>query len=205
MMATILLVASDTEAALRILGLLESCRPLIGDSGYNQAIIEGKLRPDLLHSSRVRLLNLFVAQPQTFYTPPSRAVAASRPSYLANLHPLASPDAAASLRLRFVNATSLSMGIAAVPESVYDIIVWTSVTSPVYWLPLWVLLLWRRQASSPLTCLMFGVTFVSYALVSSVFGGGFIGLARHSVGVLVGLGLCLAAFSGSWWPCRSHR
>jgi hypothetical protein len=201
--------AADRAAALVDLGLPAGCAQAVAIAGNGMPVRPAQVCPQITGVSRLRLLPLFIHQPNTLLAPLEIGIWGSRPSYLWFPHFGRAADAY-RLQFRVLHATSLSTFLAWLPFSTYR---WGLLTicgaGVCLALPL-LLAMWtkpsivRRYPEAGFLALGGGECF--YALFSSVFGDGFSELARHTAALLVGMGFFLPGVFSlvvrvSWKAC----
>ena len=187
--------AQDAHSAVRRLGLPDYCTEDIGKDWFSPG--ERKPCPEVVKVSRSRLLPLFAVEPRTLILPLWKGVALSRPWYLPYGR-VEFPEAKESALYRWVNAISFSGLIDRLPLVMYQLLVIVSFVSGAG-----AGILMLVQASRCVGDLwttgyfqlsMFvGGALSFYSLFSSVFGSGYTEMAKHSVGLGIGILLQLSA------------
>lgn len=199
----VLPAARDPAAALETLGLPESCLPAIGSTWYSQ---EGSQPcPQVVQAGRARLPALFLSQPSTLLQPLYQAVLRVRPfypDYLGMVPPSSAAESAGKLAV--AKPLSFTWLLSLLPQAGYLMVLALLALSAL--LSTLVLVLQPRQVAALSVmqrgCLglqVLGALTASYALFSSVFGDGYIELAKHAVAFGVGLAFMLASWPWALW------
>lgn len=205
------LPASRTpEQALQLLGLPEHCMAGIGKHWYIPEVQSNHPCPEVEQLSRVRLLPLFVLEPATFWQPFTQAVAGMPPYYPDVVGYIGQGRDPAAWPLPVLQQTSLSFWLAKSGPVGAGII--TAVAGLLAVLALLALAGKKERDTTVRFCLWLllgGATMSYYAVVSSVFGDGYVDLQKHGVGFMIGLALQLSAIlilAGQLaWRAMSHR
>lgn len=198
-LGAVLPAASDPAQALQVLGLPPQCEAAIGKSWYTPRVDDVHPCPQVEHVRRAALLRLFVLQPATFFAPLHKAIVETRPLYPPYLGVI-EPDAGAAAedKLSLAKALSASTWISALPLSLYIALTYAGLLGA----GLASLLLgWEccrvrmtAEARSVAALFALGGVVSFYALISSVFGDGYIELQKHAVGFGVALMFQWVAF-----------
>lgn len=206
-LGAVLPAAADPQAALRQLGLPEQCLEAVGSNWYS---IEGSRPcPAVVDVSRSQLPGLFIDQPRTLVVPLYRIALGVRPlypDYLGVTEPHA--EAAGARKLAFVRSVSFSTWVSSLPEWAYMLMVCMSLLGGALALP--GLLMSYRSVSvvgegqrARLALMLLGGGAGLYALFSSVFGDGYIEMAKHAV--IFGVGLVFQCVAVGWWALCGLR
>lgn len=198
-LGAVLPAARDPQAALRQLGLPDECLTAIGTNWY---VVEGSRPcPAVVDVSRSRLPLLFMTQPETLVKPMYRIALGIRPlypDYLGVVEPHAGTPAERKLAL--ARATSFTTWVAALPEPLYLALVGAGMLGSMLAALLLCLGIGRGMGEvqrAQLAFLLLGGAVVFYALFSSVFGDGYIEMAKHAVAF--GVGLVFQCVAAAWW------
>ena len=189
-LGAVLAEAPDKQAALRRVGLPESCMAGIGLNWFSPGLQQNHPCPEIQHLSRARLIPLFVTQPTTFFQPMRKALLGARPLYPVVLGDVEDPLVRDDVRYRLSRLTSLSWLISQLPEAMF--LMWgvLSFMSAIGLALMPIVQLLRARFSSRATlaalCVGFGGLVNSYAVASSVFGDGYADLARHALSLIIG-------------------
>ena len=185
--------AMDKEAALSILNLPASCMPAIGKTWYSSEVRIKHPCPDLMHTSRFRLLKLFLVEPATFIEPIRKAVFRMPPFYPSNLAVSRSKDELTARKYIWTRNTSLSRMLNLLPQRILTYLNFVFVLiGPVLLFPL----IKKKDEMSRVISAMIGYGSMAsfYAIVSSVFGDGYIEIQKHAVLFLVGVAFQITGF-----------
>lgn len=188
----VLPAANDQPAALAHLGLPEHCTAGIGYSWYSPELANGHPCPEVFTVNRAQLLSLFVSQPSTFFTPLLRSLSEIRPLYPDYLGVIEPDNKAAASKLNFAQSIAVSTWLMRLPESVFNgLVVVLMLINPLLWIVMFKNLRTQSRLAKEsrgflfLACL--GGLSCGYAILSSVFGDGYIEMQKHAVLFLPGL------------------
>ncbi len=194
----VLPAANDQYAALAHLELPEQCAVGIGYSWYSVELANGHPCPEVFTVNRSQLLSLFVSQPSTFLTPLLRSLSEIRPLYPEYLGVIDPNNKAAASKLNLAQGIAVSTWLMRLPEILFKgIVIVLMLINPL----LWIVLLKNLRRHSQLTKELRGLLFLAclggltccYAVLSSVFGDGYIEMQKHAVLFLPGLLAVLSA------------
>jgi hypothetical protein len=170
----------DPVASMRKLGLPDHCEKGLGVSWYEPGVANNLPCPEVANMSRLKLLGLFLWDSSAFFRPMSLAVDRVRPLQLGYLPNAENLEVRSSLIYRFVKATSLSTYLDSLPTSVFAVLV----------LGCWVLgglAAIRSIRSEAAFFATTGAVFMFYAVLSSVFGDGFMEISKHATAISLGM------------------
>ncbi|MDO9316531.1 MAG: hypothetical protein Q7T97_18515 [Burkholderiaceae bacterium] len=183
----VLPAAIDKSAALNVLGLPETCSAGIGKSWYSPGLQDNHPCPEVEHTSRIKLLKLFILQPNVFFQPIDQAISGIYPYYPSYLGHVENSVTLNSSEYKLYKNTSLSHVIALLPMQKLDLILKIFLILGVFLFS--VNLITRYLLSNRLICAAvgFGGILATYAVLSSVFGDGYVELQKHAVAFLIGI------------------
>lgn len=200
-LGAVLPAATDPLAALRQLGLPDTCRAAIGSTWYSAEGSEPC--PAVAQVSRARLFGLFVSQPRTLWYPLYRIALDVRPlypDYLGVVEPDAGPAAANKWAL--ARGVSFTTWLSSLPKGLYLGLLAAGMATG-GWAFISLLSSYRRGAlmqpeqRARRAFMLLGVGVAWYGLFSSVFGDGYIEMAKHAVVFTLGVGF--QALAVVWW------
>ena len=187
--------AQDARSAVRRLGLPEHCTEEIGKGWFSPG--ERRPCPEVANVSRARLLALFAAEPRTLILPLWKSVALSRPWYL-SYGRVELPEAKETAFYKWATAVSFSGLIDRLPLNIYGLVVVVSIVLGAA-AGIAISLRALRHVGDLWTTgyvqmsLFVGGALSFYSLFSSVFGSGYTEVAKHAVGLPIGIFVQLSA------------
>ena len=192
--------ALDKPAAMRMLGLPEKCLPAIGQAWYTPGFQQNNPCPEVQGVSRMRLIPLFISEPQTFWQPMRKGLGFTRPFNPQHLGVFEDRKSFENPVIRWITNTSLSLRIAGLSDEVYRfgvvaaVIAGVSATVAALLLAAFSAASSSKRSVSVAALLLFGLGGITilYALASSVFGDGYADFEKHAAGMVIGFG-CQAA------------
>jgi hypothetical protein len=192
--------ARDPAQALRLVGLSPACGQDIGQNSYTLTASLRAACPRIGDVSRLRLIPLFLVQPLTFFGPLADAAGRLKAGFIGLAHFERAGDETL-WRFRVLDATSLSTWLGALPERLYTAVVWLVMGGffvSAAWLGVRLRgtdLPERRRVVCDAALPLAGGLVCAYAVVSSVFGDGYIELLRHAACAFVGIAFFLAGLA----------
>jgi hypothetical protein len=192
--------AHDPVAAMAVAGLPQHCAGAIGKDWYTPGFQQEKPCTEVYSLSRLRLLKLFVFDPNMLLAPMMHALAISRPALLQYVGHFERPADVAGRRYRWLNSTSMSTLIADLPYGLYRILAILSfLVGPIaLGAALFRGIRLREHSGDDFggAMLMAGLGGLLgfYGLFSSVYGDGYGDMPRHAIGLLLGIDLQVGAW-----------
>jgi hypothetical protein len=186
----------NLERSLAILGLPDSCKRAVGKNWYTQGMQQSHECPEIKNTLRLKLIPLFVSEPNAFFNPLNNVIGPSQDWQLSYLGKSQSHDRMQSWSYEINSLSSLSTLISILPGSWYFGLVIVSIISSIFLtLPgIFVRLPFsRRESRQFLAIFILGGCLSLYSILSSVFGDGYFEAAKHGVGIGVGLIFQLSA------------
>jgi hypothetical protein len=185
-MVAVLPNTRDPKASLSYVGLPEHCTRALGVSWYDPGVAGNLPCPEIANTSRTQLIRLFIKDPTAFFNPMRLAIQKVRPATIYYLGIAETQSVKTSIRLAAVEKTSLSRAIDALPPAVFMVLVCGSLAAALG------SLLYCSHSSSALL-LSAGGAVIFYALISSVFGDGFMEISKHATAIFLGFTIQLGA------------
>ena len=191
--------ASNQSAALKIMGLPESCMQSIGLHWYAPEYQRNRPCPEITQVSRLRLIPLFITQPSTLINPIANMIHKTYPFRIPNLAFYEPGNQLSINRLEVLQKYSLSSAIQELGPSRFVALtlfcmgLFFSLTAIVLFKSL------KKKANNPIiygsiTSALMGSFIINYATISSVFGDGYTEPQKHAFTAIVGFALILIAF-----------
>jgi hypothetical protein len=178
--------ASNPINAMHVLKLPDHCAKAIGVSWYDPGVANNLPCPEVASVSRVSFLRLFASDPQSFGKPMWLALQKTRPLQLHYLPNAENEGVRDSATYIFVKETSLSTWFDRLPHGAYAMVACVMfVFGSIY-------AVMRRDRVYALPIAVASV-LAFYAIFSSVFGDGFMELAKHATAFTMGLLLYVSA------------
>jgi len=186
LMVAVLPNSRDPSASLAKVGLPKSCEKALGVSWYDPGVANNLPCPEIANTTRVKLIGLFLWEPTAFFNPMRLAIEKVRPSTIHYLGIVETPEVRGGLRFELIDRTSLSRAIDALPVGLYFLIVAASLIAALVGV-------FRSMRSEGALLIAAGGIVVFYALLSSVFGDGFMEISKHATAIFLGLVIQLGA------------
>jgi len=195
-LSTIIPASNDPLEALSTVGLPEHCAKGLGHSWWEKGIATSNICPEVSEISRAKLVPLFMADPRTFYFPIYTALTIVSPLQLDYLHNTETEGMRNSVRYRIARATSLTTYLDAVPTLFK---VGLAAISTLIGFYCGIVAVKEMIYGTADLCALasFGGLLVVYAITSSVFGDGYVEIAKHAIVIGVGYALQISAAIGA--------
>ncbi|WP_263143227.1 hypothetical protein [Pseudomonas sp. RIT-PI-AD] len=196
----VLPAAPEPERALRILNLPPNCGALSGKTWYSFEGVQEKPCPEIMNATFPRLIRLFLEQPATFFHPLAEGLRQARPLYPTYLANTQGRAGFVEDDHRLVRQTSFTTHLASLPLALFRGLFLAGcafglAAAVALFLPRRIESLPSRETLRGLLGLAaLGGSLSLYALLSSVFGDGYIEVQKHTV--LFGIGLCMQGIAG---------
>lgn len=206
--------ATNQSAALKIMGLPESCKQSIGLHWYAPEYQSNRPCPEIFKASRLRLVPLFITQPSTLINPIMNMIQKIYPLRIPNLAFYEPGNQLSINRLEVLQKYSLSSAIQELGPSRF--VALTLFCMGVFFPLMAIVLVYRlkKKAINPMmygsiTSALMGSFIINYAIISSVFGDGYTEPQKHAFTAIVGFALVLIAFIFiifllAQWPIKNY-
>lgn len=186
--------AKDKIKALDSLGLPQSCNDAIGLNWYSPGLQQNHPCPEVLKTSRVKLLNLFLEQPAAYFDVMNQGVQLLKPFGAKGLSFYEGDTNDISSRLSLYKSVSLSYLFKIFNDKLFLIVNYAGSIIGIVFILTAVLRPSALVGRSPiLFAIGIGGLVNFYSIFSSVFGDGFVEVPRHAIGVLVAYSIYAAA------------
>lgn len=190
----VLPAATDKSVALDVLGLPKKCLAGIGKSWYSPGLQGNHPCPEVENTSRIKLLKLFVLQPNVFFQPIYQAIPGIYPFYPSYLGHTENPSTLNSSEYYLYKITSLSHILMLLSIDSLNIILPVLMIVGVYLFVVYVVFNNRSSNRLSYVVIGFGGVLAIYAVLSSVFGDGYVELQKHAVAFLIGISFQITGF-----------
>ena len=188
LMVAVLPNTRDPKASLRKVGLPDHCARALGVSWYDPGVANNLPCPEIAHTSRTQLIWLFLYDATAFFNPMSLAIQKVRPVQIDNLGIAESDLIANSKRLAIASESSATKVIDSLSMPAFFMVVLGSIAAAAF-------AAFQAFRSSTALLVAAGGGIVFYALISSVFGDGFMEISKHATALSMGLFIQVCAIA----------